>query len=95
MAILLTIKVVPQSGRQEFTIDKSGRLKCYLKSAPEKNRANIELIKLIASQLGITNDQVTILTGHTARTKRIHIYTTKTESEILKKLGIEQQLRTI
>lgn len=95
MAALLTIKVVPQSGRQGFSVDKSSQLKCHLKSAPEKNRANIELIKFIASQLGIAHDLVTILTGHTARTKRVRINTPLTESDILKKLGIEQQLRTI
>ena len=39
MSLVIEIKVFPSSGRQKFVIDKSGKLKCYLKNPPEKGKA--------------------------------------------------------
>lgn len=92
MSVMLTIKVVPQSGRQEFAVDKSGQLKCYLKSAPEKGRANAELIKYIAVLLKIPQDSVLLVAGHTARTKKIMIQGSFANDDVLKRLGIDHQM---
>jgi uncharacterized protein (TIGR00251 family) len=85
------VKVVPSSGRQSWSVDKSGQLKCYLKSPPERGLANKELIKLLANALRMSQDSITIIGGLTSRTKRILIQTTKTLSEIEAILGIERQ----
>jgi len=45
MSLVFDLKVVPRSGRNKWVLDKSGKLKCYLKSPPEKGLANKELIK--------------------------------------------------
>lgn len=79
MALRIVIKVVPASGRSMCQIDKSGILKCSLKSPPEKGKANDELIRLIAKKLDISQNEITIILGKTARNKTILINTTKDE----------------
>lgn len=91
MPLQIVIKVSPSSGRQAWTVDKNGQLKCFLKSPPEKGLANKELIKLLAHSLHLSQDAITIVGGLTSRTKRILIQTTMTLSEVESILGIERQ----
>lgn len=91
MSLVLDLKVVPQSGRAAFCLDKKGGLKCYLKSAPEGGKANEELVKLLAKALKIPQTHITILLGATSRTKRIKIETTLTQQELFDALGIARQ----
>jgi len=86
-----SIKVVPSSGRSECILDKNGQLKCFLKSAPEKGKANKELIKLFADALSLARNQVEIVSGLTSRTKRIKIASDITWEQLLDKLGIQYQ----
>ena len=88
MALLIEIKVIPSSGRQKFVLDKSGIIKCFLKSAPEKGRANVELIDILAKNLKISKGQIEILSGQTSRKKRIKIDQDLTKDSFLEKLGI-------
>lgn len=89
MALLLTIKVIPSSGKQQWRLDKSNVLKCFLKSPPEKGKANAELIKLLANALEIPQAMIEIVGGATARTKRIKIDRAITHAQVLSKLGLE------
>ncbi|MFA5074536.1 MAG: DUF167 domain-containing protein [Candidatus Babeliales bacterium] len=89
----MDIKVVPNSGKQQFTLDKSGIIKCFLKNPPESGKANAELIKFLAEKLKITKDNVVILLGTTARKKRIKINLNITLDELESKLGIIRQLK--
>ncbi len=91
MPLQIVIKVTPSSGRQGWTLDKSGKLKCFLKSPAEKGLANKELIKTLANALRVGQDAITILGGLTSRTKRILIQTTMTIQELEAILGIERQ----
>jgi uncharacterized protein (TIGR00251 family) len=91
MSVQLVVKVAPSSGRQAWSVDKAGQLKCYLKSPPEKGLANKELVKLLASALKVSQDCVSIVGGLTSRTKRILIQTTMTLPEVEAILGIERQ----
>ena len=91
MPLQLVVKVVPSSGRQAWTLDKSGQLKCFLKSPPEKGIANKELIKILANALRISQDAITIVGGLTSRTKRILIQTNLTFQQVEAILGIERQ----
>jgi len=91
MPLQIIVKVAPSSGRQIWTLDKSGNLKCFLKSPAEKGLANKELIKTLANALRISQDTITILGGLTSRTKRILIQTTMTTQELEAILGIERQ----
>ena len=85
------IKVTPSSSRQQWTLDKNGTLKCFLKSPPEKGKANKELIELLSNTLGIAKKEIEIISGLTSRKKRVTIPLIISFDELLKKLGIEQQ----
>lgn len=91
MPLQIVVKVVPSSGRQTWTVDKSGQLKCFLKSRAEKGLANRELIKNLANTLRISQDAITIVGGLTSRTKRILIQTDMTMEQLEAILGIERQ----
>lgn len=90
--VIIEVKVVPSSGKSECKLDKSGRLKCYLKSPPERNEANNELVKLFAKALKLTQNEVEIIAGATSRTKKLKISKSMTHDEVLEHLGIQRQL---
>lgn len=93
MPLIIEVKVVPQAGKQKCVLDKSGALKCYLKSPPEKGLANKELTQLLAKAVKIPHDAVRIMAGATGRTKLVRINTAMTLPQLLAALGIEQQMR--
>lgn len=92
MSLFVDIKVIPCSGRQKLFFDKAGILKCYLKSVPEKGKANYEFIKFLAKKLSVTRDLITIVSGETSRKKRIKIEKDIDYPDFLKKLGLEKQM---
>lgn len=91
MPLILDIKVIPNSGRQQFQFDKAGNLKCYVKSVPENGKANLELLMFLAKTLGLPQAKVTLLSGHSSRNKRIKIDAPLTFITVLDMLGIERQ----
>ena len=91
MALLFEVKVIPSSGRNKWVIDKSGRIKCFLKNPPKKGLANKELIGLVAKAVGVTKADIEIVTGATSRNKKIKIFADLTLDEFLAKLGLERQ----
>lgn len=92
MAFVFQVKVVPRSGKNGWQLDKANRLKCYLKSPPERGEANDELIKIIAKALKIKIGDVQIISGASSRDKLIKISIDLTFETLLSLLGIEQQL---
>ena len=92
MALFFLVKVVPGSGKSGCKLDKSGQLKCYLKSQAEQGKANGELIKLFAKAVGVTQDMVSIVQGGQARQKRIKIDLDISYDALLHCLGIERQI---
>lgn len=77
--MIVELTVVPSSKKFSLSV-KDGRLKIYLESPPEKNRANIELIKKLSS---LTGCRVRLLSGHTSRKKRVEIDIAEAEWEKL------------
>ena len=92
MAVFVEIKVIPSSGKQKFVTDKSGNIKVYLKSPPEKGKANTELIKLLSKKLDVPQNDISIALGATTRKKRIKIETALSQNQINQMLGISNQL---
>ena len=90
MQMIIEIRVVPQSGRQAIVLDKSGRIKIFLKNPPEQGKANDELIKVLADRLQVVRCAVTIIAGHTVRTKRIALKGFSTINQIMTALGLEE-----
>ncbi len=89
--MIIEISVITAAGRQGFVLEESGILKCYLKSVPERGKANAELIKLLSKKLGISNDRIGIISGRTFRKKKIKIDVNDMDYEsLLKKLGLKE-----
>jgi len=78
----IEVTVVPKSGRFQVT-SKEGKLKIYLKSAPESNKANLELVKEMRRLLGA---EVRIVSGLTSRKKVLEI--PLSEQELKRMLSI-------
>jgi len=90
--LLFEVKVVPSAGRIAWTIDSSGQVKCFLKSAAEKGKANRELIKLLADILGLRQGQIRIVLGETSRKKRLKIDADFSREQILHMLNLDKQI---
>jgi uncharacterized protein YggU (UPF0235/DUF167 family) len=65
-----SVKVKPNSPKSEF--DESLSF-AYLKASPEKNKANIELIKLLAKHFKVSSTRIRIIKGLTSREKMVEI----------------------
>lgn len=73
---LLSIRVTPRSAKPgigDWKTDPAGRpfLEVRVAAAPADGAANDEIIKLLAKVLGLPKSSLTIVSGQTARLKRI------------------------
>lgn len=94
MSLIIQVKVTPSAGKNKWVLDKSGILKCFLKSPASKGLANEELIKTLAKMLKLGAGQVTLISGQTMRMKRIKIDANLSLQQLLQALGVykEEQL---
>ena len=68
------VKVSPKSSKTELTgYLPDGTWKVRVAAAPEKGKANKALCEFLAGHLGVAPSQVRIVSGETARVKRIHV----------------------
>jgi uncharacterized protein (TIGR00251 family) len=67
------IRVVPRASRREIAGIQDDALKLRITAAPVDGKANEECIRLLAELLGVKKAQVTIIAGHTARTKAVAV----------------------
>ena len=93
MTLTCTIKVVPKSGKQKAVLDKTGRLKIYLKSPPEDGKANKELVSYLSRVLKIPQRDIVIFVGEHGRTKMLKIHKEITFEQLLGFLDIVQQTK--
>ena len=91
MALVFMLKVVPQSGKSAFQLDKTGALKCYVVSPAEDGKANKEVLKSLAKSLNIAQQDIEIVQGLTTRTKRIKIHKAWTLQDLYTALGLAYQ----
>jgi len=68
--MLINIKVKPNSGKKEVEKIDEKNYVVYLKSKPENNRANVELVKLLEKYF---KKQIKILRGKTSSKKIVEI----------------------
>lgn len=71
--IKIKCKVYTRKKIECISIDELGIFHVYLKEAPEKGRANYQLINLIASHYKISKSAVTITAGFTTTIKYLEI----------------------
>jgi uncharacterized protein (TIGR00251 family) len=70
----LRVKVIPRSPRSEIVGEMAdGTLKVRIAAAPERGRANEELIALLAAEFGVGRGDVEIVSGHAAGLKLVRI----------------------
>lgn len=74
----LRIKVIPKSNRNEivetFTdADGEETIKIRIKAAPEKGKANAELIKFLSKEWELPRAAIEIVSGKTERLKLIKL----------------------
>lgn len=91
MPLQVQIKVIPGSSQHTWAWDKSGKLKCYLKSPAEQGKANAELIKSIAHALKIPQSLVSIQMGGLSRNKLVKITADVTYEQFIAAVGLEMQ----
>ena len=72
--LFVKIKVVPGSRKTEFfSLMSDGSYKIRLKAPPVDGKANIELIRWMSRQFGVSREEVSIKSGTTSRQKLIKI----------------------
>jgi uncharacterized protein (TIGR00251 family) len=73
---VIAVRVTPRSAKPgigEWKEDSGGRpiLEVRVAAAPTDGAANEEVVKLLAKALGLAKSQLAIISGQTARVKRI------------------------
>jgi len=69
----IRIKVKPNARSSTLEIADDGTWSARVKSAPVDNKANEELIALVASHFRLRQSQVSITAGASARFKRVQL----------------------
>ncbi|NHJ47848.1 MAG: DUF167 domain-containing protein [Asgard group archaeon] len=68
--MIMKLYVKPNSQTQKIVYDSIDKnLTVFLKSPPDKGKANKELIKFLAKYLDISSSEISIISGHTSREK--------------------------
>lgn len=61
----LNVKVIPNSAKNQIVAWFDGRLKLKVTAQPEKGRANKAVIKLLSQSLGLSAQNIKLLSGDT------------------------------
>lgn len=69
----IKVKVFPRSGKSCVEGMRNGLLIVRLKSAPEKGKANKELLEVLAQHYFVHINDILVIHGHTSRIKLIKI----------------------
>lgn len=70
---IIQVKVIPNAPRNQIEQFVEGVLRVRIKSAPEKGKANEDLVAFLSEKLNIPRSWIQIVSGHTARLKRVKI----------------------
>jgi uncharacterized protein (TIGR00251 family) len=77
-SITFAVRVIPRSSKTEIVGEHNGALKVKLNSPPVDGAANDELVRLLSKEFGVLRSAIEIVSGQTARTKRIRVTGTQT-----------------
>ena len=79
----LSVKVVPGSSRNQIVGWLGDALKIKVTAPPEKGKANEAVIDLLAEALGVSSDDIKVVSGHSSPSKIVAI--TGMDDEAIKK----------
>jgi uncharacterized protein (TIGR00251 family) len=79
----LKVKVVPGSSRDQIVGWLGDALKIKVTAPPEKGKANEAVIDLLAEALGVSSDDIEVVSGHSSPSKIVAI--TGMDDEAIKK----------
>lgn len=68
-SILLNIKAVPNSSKNEIVGVMGNALKVKIKAPAVENKANIELIKFLSKAIGVPKSNISLVSGDTSKIK--------------------------
>ena len=73
-SLVLEVKVIPRARAAEVSdVMTNGVLKVKVLAAPEKGRANDEVLALLAAFLQVPQRSLELLTGHATSQKRVRV----------------------
>src|SRR5947207_6176918 len=72
-AVVLRLHVQPGAGRTAVVGRHGDALKVRVAAPPEGGRANAAVITLVATTLGVKEDQVELTSGESSRSKRVKV----------------------
>ncbi len=75
-------KVQPGASKNQIVGVYEDTLKVRISAPPVQGKANKALIQFLAEQLRVNRSQVEIISGHTTRTKTIHVIGEGTEKKL-------------
>jgi uncharacterized protein len=78
--VVFRIRVVPRASRSGIAGVQGDALKLRITAPPVEGKANEECIRLLAERLAVKKTQVTIIAGHTSRTKTVAVAGIRMES---------------
>lgn len=73
MAAVIQVKVIPNAAQNKIERWQDGILRIRIRAVPEKGKANEALLALLAEELKIPKSALKIVSGHSARIKRVSI----------------------
>lgn len=73
MAIRITVRVTPRSGRESFAAGTGGVFLVRVAAPPDEGKATAAVCRVVADAFGVPKSAVTVVRGHTARTKTLQI----------------------
>ncbi|MBT4962877.1 MAG: DUF167 domain-containing protein [Francisellaceae bacterium] len=78
----VTVSAKAASNRIKVSYNKEEErsIRIYVTAVPEDGKANKEVIKLLAKELGVTKTSLTIIKGHKSKEKIIRLERMKTRS---------------
>ncbi len=71
--VLLEVRVSPKASRNAINGWHEGRLKISVTAAPDRDKANQAVERLLADQLSLPRGAVSVVQGHTQRNKRVRL----------------------
>ena len=71
--VQLSLRVVPGSRKTEVDGEYAGALKIRLRAPPVEGKANRELVRFLAKELGVSKSGIRIIAGEKSRQKRVVI----------------------